>query len=88
MLLKCYIYSKVIKNIGEITITYSSITSKDMNVHDITLELKIIHKNGTLHFSAKMVNNSSVRINELQYPGLLSMPWMGIQSNDKYLYIG
>lgn len=134
---------KVVKNGDEITITYSSITAEDMSEHDITLELKIIHKNGALHFSSKMANNSSVRINELQYPffeftqlngeldsdelilplgmgikipnphkmvaakhteymaadyknvwsatpypGPLSMPWMGIQSKDKYLYMG
>jgi len=133
----------VVKNDNETVITYSSLIAEDMSVHNITLELKIIHKNEELHFLAKMTNNSSVRINELQYPffeftqingefesdelilplgmgikipnphemvaaqhteykaadykniwnvhsypGYLSMPWMGIQSKDKYLYMG
>ncbi len=59
---------EIIKERNEITIIYDSLIAEDKSQHNIKISFKISQADGALHFSANMVNNSNVRLNELQYP--------------------
>lgn len=60
---------QIVRNENTVTCIYPTLVAEDRTVHNIRLELNIAQdESGTLHYSARMINNSDVRLNELQYP--------------------